>query len=150
MFLGFWTYGIAGGYVLDYVSSRPVANLIGFFLVFFGVVLLGAVIGRLVAKLFKWIGLSWFDRLLGAGFGALRGLLIAIALTTVLMAFSPSPPPRSLVDSKVMPWVVDASAVLSYLTPHEVKDAFHDTQEKVKRIWQDQLNRKPARRADQV
>ncbi len=105
IFLGFWCYGIAAAYVLDYVSSRAIANLIGFFAVFIGVVLIGAVIGRLLAKLFKWIGLSWLDRLLGAGFGFLRGVVIAVALVTVLLAFAPSPPPRSVVDSKLMPYM---------------------------------------------
>jgi hypothetical protein len=50
IFLGFWCYGIAGSYVLDYVSTRAIANLIGFFVIFIGVVLIGAVIGQLLAK----------------------------------------------------------------------------------------------------
>ena len=55
IFLGFWCYGIAAAYVLDYVSSRAIANLIGFFVIFLGVVFVGAVIGHLLAKLFKRI-----------------------------------------------------------------------------------------------
>lgn len=151
IFAGLWCYGIAGAYVLDYVSSRAIANLIGFFSIYIGIVVAGGILGRLLAKAFKWIGLSWFDRLLGGAFGAVRGLIIAVALTTVLMAFAPNPPPRSIVESKMMPYVVDASNVLSYLTPHEVKDAFRETKEKVKRIWQDQIHQRPAKpRRDEV
>lgn len=145
IFAGFWCYGIAGNYVLDYVTSRPIANLIGFILVFGGIVLLGALLARLVASLFKWIGLSWLDRLMGAGFGVVRGLLIAVAFVTVFLAFAPNPPPRSITDSKVLPYVMEASNVLSLATPHEIKDAFHETQEKVKRIWEDQTNHHHAR-----
>ena len=148
IFAGFWCYGLAGAYVLDYVSSRPLANLIGFFIVFLSIVLLGALIGRLVAAVFKWIGLSWFDRLLGATFGAVRGLLVAIAFVTVFLAFAPNPPPRSITDSLLLPYVVDASNVLSMATPHEIKDAFRQTREKVKRIWDEQLNHKPLRREE--
>jgi membrane protein required for colicin V production len=137
IFLGFWCYGIAAAYVLDYVSSRAIANLIGFFVIFIGVVFVGAVIGHLLAKLFKWIGLSWLDRALGAGFGLVRGVIIAVALVTVLLAFAPSPPPRSVVDSKLMPYTLDASNFLALLTPREVKDAFRDTKEKVKKTWSD-------------
>jgi len=137
IFLGFWCYGVAGAYVLDYVSNREIANLIGFFAIFIGVVLVGALIGRLLAKLFKWIGLSWLDRLLGAGIGFVRGVVMAVALITVLLAFAPSPPPRSVVDSKLMPYMLDASNVLAALTPREVKDAFWDTKEKVKKAWSD-------------
>lgn len=135
IFLGFWCYGIAGAYVLDYVSSRTIANLIGFFAIFIGVLLIGAVVGQLLAKLFKWIGLSWLDRLLGAGFGFLRGVVIAVALITVLLAFAPSPPPRSVVDSRLMPYMLDASNILATLTPRELKDAFRDTKDKVKKTW---------------
>ncbi len=43
--------------MLDYVSSRAIANLIGFFVIFFGVLILGAIVGRILAKFFKWVGL---------------------------------------------------------------------------------------------
>ncbi len=137
IFLGFWCYGIAAAYVLDYVSSRAIANLIGFFVIFIGVVFVGALIGHLLAKLFKWIGLSWLDRILGGGFGLVRGVIIAAALVTVLLAFAPSPPPRSVVDSKLMPYTLDASNMLAALTPREVKDAFRDTRDKLKKTWAD-------------
>src|SRR5690349_1186108 len=114
--IGFWTYGIAANYVLDYVSSRAIANLIGFFLIFTGIVLLGALVGRLLAMLFKWIGLSWFDRLLGGAFGIVRGIVMAVAVTTVLLAFAPNPPPRSIVESRTMPYVIDASNILAAAT----------------------------------
>ena len=145
IFAGLWCYGIAAAYVLDYVSSRALANLIGFLLIYIGVVVAGGLLGRLLASAFKWIGLSWFDRLLGGAFGVVRGLIIAVALTTVLMAFAPNPPPRSIVESRMMPYVLDASNVLSYLTPHEIKDAFRETQEKVRRIWQEQIHQRPAK-----
>ncbi len=135
LFLGFWCYGIAAAYILDYVSSRAIANLIGFFVIFIGILLIGAVAGQLLAKLFKWIGLSWLDRLLGGCIGFVRGVVIAVALVTVLLAFAPSPPPRSVVNSRLMPYMLDASNILAALTPREVKDAFRDTMEKVKRAW---------------
>ena len=47
-----------------------------------------------MSRFLRTIGLSFFDRLLGAGFGLVRGLLIAIALLTAFMAFGPQ------VDSK--------------------------------------------------
>jgi len=135
MMCGFWFYGIAAEHVLDYVSSRAIANLIGFFVIFFGILILGAIIGRILAKFFKWVGLSWFDRLLGGAFGLLRGLVIAIALVTVLLAFAPSPPPRSVVESKALPYVIDASNILASVTPHEIKEAYHDAKDNVKKYW---------------
>ena len=135
MFCGFWFYGIVAAYVMDYVNSRAIANLIGFFVILAGVLILGAIVGRILAKFFKWAGLSWLDRLLGAVFGLVRGFVIASAMVTVLVAFAPSPPPASVVDSKLLPYVIDVSDVLAALTPREIKDSFYATQDKVKAVW---------------
>lgn len=143
MFCGFWFYGIVAGYVIDYVSSRAIANLIGFFVILAGVLVVGAIIGRILAKFFKWVGLSWLDRLLGGAFGVVRGFVIAAAMATVLLAFSPSPPPPSVVDSKLLPYVIDVADVLAAMTPHEMKDQFYATKDKVKADWSAHNARKP-------
>jgi membrane protein required for colicin V production len=135
IFCGLWFYGIAGNYVLDYVSSRALANLIGFCVIFLAVMILGAIVGRILAKLFKWVGLSWLDRLLGGAFGLVRGAFTMVALVTVLMAFAPSPPPRSVVDSKLIPYTATVSSALAFLTPREIKEGFHDTEERVQKLW---------------
>jgi len=135
LFAGFWFYGVAGSYVLDYVSSRAIANLIGFFVIFFGVLIIGAILGMILAKFFKWVGLSWLDRLLGGACGLVRGFVIAAGMATVLLAFAPSPPPRSVVDSRLLPYVINVSGVFAALTPHEIKDAFYATKDKVRNEW---------------
>lgn len=149
MFAGFWFYGIVAAHFVDYVKSQALANLIGFFLIFFAVILLGAVIGKALASMFRWIGLSWLDRLLGAALGFVRGVLIAVVLVTVLLAFAPTPPPRSLVESKMLPYVVDASNVLAAATPHEIKDAFRETKDQVKKMWNG-VRHKPALQRGEV
>ena len=143
MFAGFWFYGIVAAYVVDYVSSQAIANLIGFFVILMVVMVLGAIVGRILAKFFKWVGLSWLDRLLGGAFGVVRGFVIAAAMVTVLLAFSPSPPPRSVVDSKLLPYVINVSDVLAALTPREIKDSFYATKDKVKAVWSAHNTRPP-------
>ncbi|HLJ46633.1 MAG TPA: CvpA family protein [Bryobacteraceae bacterium] len=138
---GFWFYGMAAEHVADYVNSRPMANLLGFLLIFGAFVLAGALLGRALAALFKWVGLSWLDRLLGAAFGFVRGAVMTVAVVTVILAFAPQPPPRSLVESKTLPYVIDTSSVLAAITPHEVKEAFRETKDKVKKIWSDTVNK---------
>jgi membrane protein required for colicin V production len=135
IFIGFWSYGVVAAYVFDYVSSRQMANLIGFLVIFVGFVILGAIIGRILAKFLKWAGLSWFDRLLGGAFGLVRGFIIAAAISTVLLAFAPTPPPASVVNSKFLPYLVDVSSVFAAMTPREIKDGFHDAQEKARKEW---------------
>ncbi len=72
-----------------------------------------------------------------------RGFVIAAAMVTVLLAFSPSPPPRSVVDSKILPYVINVSDVLAALTPREIKDQFYATKDKVKAVWSAHNTRKP-------
>ncbi len=84
-----WFYGLAGSFLIPYVSSPRVANLIGFLLVVFAVLICGGLLGWIVSRFLRTIGLSFFDRLLGAAFGFARGVLIAIALLTAFMAFGP-------------------------------------------------------------
>src|SRR5712691_7500757 len=76
---GFWLYGIPAAWLRHHLKSVTASILIGFFVVFFGCVLAGALLGKLLSKLFRWTGLSWLDRVLGGGFGLVRGSLIAVA-----------------------------------------------------------------------
>jgi len=142
IFCAFWFYGVVAAYIIDYVGSPAIANLIGFVVILTGVLILGAIVGQVLAKLFRWVGLSWLDRLLGGAFGVVRGFVIAAAVVTVLLAFAPSPPPRSVVDSEMLPYVISASNVFAALTPREIKDAFHATKDEVKAVWSGH-NRRP-------
>src|SRR5260370_30015980 len=120
IFFGFWCYGMVAAYVLDYVSSKAMANLIGFFAIFIGIVLIGAVVGRVLAKFFKWAGLSWFDRILGGSFGLVRGIVMAAGLITVLLAFSPTAPPHSVVEAKTIASLIATSQILASRPQHNL------------------------------
>jgi len=138
---GFWFYGVPAGWVHAYIHSVRISNLLGFVLVFWAFLLAGALIGKIVSKLFKWTGLSWLDRLMGGVFGLVRGVLIAVALIAMLMAFTPRPMPNWMVDSKLLPYAMDASNVLAALAPNAVKDAFHDSMRELRRISDEQLRK---------
>jgi membrane protein required for colicin V production len=143
-FLGIWFYGPAGAFLLPYVSSKGVANFCGFVIVFIGVLLIGAIIGIVLKNVLKAAGLSWFDRLLGAGFGLVRGLLLSIALVLAIVAFAPGlqgdSPPRSVVESRLAPYVIDAARLFSAVAPRELKDGFRKRYHQVKDAWRKAVN----------
>jgi len=92
--------------VHKYVHSVTASNLIGFFVVFFGLIFVGALIGKLLSKLFRWTGLSWLDRLMGAAFGLVRGALAAVAFIAVLLStFRPLRRRRHLGSDLVGQWM---------------------------------------------
>jgi len=66
------------------IDSPLVRGVTAHILVFVAVLLAGALVTWLLSKVVNAAGLSGFNRLLGSGFGALRGLLIVTAI--VLLA----------------------------------------------------------------
>jgi len=147
--LGLWFYGAAGAYLAPYLSSRRMANFGGFFLVFFGVILLGAIIGLIVGKFLRVTGLSFFDHLLGAGFGVVRGLLIAVALMAAVMAFAgDNHPPSAVVHSRFAPYIAGASRIFAAVAPHEFKEGFQRSYAQAREAWQKALSRSETTEAE--
>ena len=87
-------------------------------------------------------GLSIVDHALGGGLGLLRGLVYSIAIIMGAMAFSRSDkPPEAIVESRLAPYVVDASRLVAAMAPHELKEGFRKTYEQVKSAWSDALEK---------
>jgi len=121
--LGMWFYG-------------RTANLLGFVLVVVAVLLTGSLVGWIVSRFLRTVGLSFFDRLLGAAFGFLRGLLITMAVLTAVMAFGPradsNPTPEAVVHSRIAPYILEASRWFVAIAPMELKQSFHERYSQVK------------------
>ncbi len=141
LIFGLWFYGIPAHTLEKYVSSHTFSNIAGFLLIFLGAIAVGGVLGLLFGKLFKWTGLTWVDRLVGAAFGAVRGTLVVVALVAVLMAFAPSPKPDWMVDSQLLPYAVDASDLCASLAPNGLKTAFHDGLDEIRKAWDEQVKK---------
>jgi len=127
---GLWFYGVAGAFFYEFVSSRKLAHLLGFIVVFMGVVLAGTALAALLARLLKWAHLSWLDHLMGGGFGLLRGAVVAAALVLAVMAFAPKPPPRAVTDSRLSGPLVQIARVIAGAAPYEVRHGFRQSYER--------------------
>ena len=136
---GFWFYGIPAGWVHRYLHSAAVSNLIGFLLVFWAILAIGALFAKVTSKLFKWTGLSWLDRLLGGAFGLVRGALIAVVMIAVLLAFTPKPMPNWIAKSQMLPYAMEASNTITSLAPNAIKDAFRESMLELRTLWHEQL-----------
>lgn len=142
LIFGIWFYGIAASLVLPYLSSQAAANLAGFFLVFFGVVLLGSVVSYVVGRFLRVAGLSFVDHVLGAGFGMVRGTLVSVALLMAIMAFSQGDrPPESVVNSRIAPYAVDTARFIVSMAPHDLREGFRKSYGQVKTAWGNAIER---------
>ncbi len=139
LLLACWLYGSAGVLFQDYVSHKSVANFLGFVTVYAAVCLAAALAGWLLVKFYKSVGLDWLDRLLGAAVGLARGVLAGCVLVMVLMAFARKPPPPSVVDSRLAPYMVDGARILSWLAPRELRDGVQHSYQRALDLWKKQL-----------
>jgi membrane protein required for colicin V production len=137
LLLAIWFHGMAAAAFANWLSSPAAANFAGFFAIFCGVLIAGALVSAIIGRFLKVTGLSIFDHLLGAVFGLVRGVLVGVALVMALMAFTATgQPPASVVQSRTAPYVVDAARVVSSVAPHDVREGFRRTYAQVKSAWE--------------
>lgn len=132
--LGFWCYRMVAAKLLSVVHNVSVANTLGFLAIFVAVVIVGAVISALLSSIFKWVGLSWFNYLLGGAAGLVRGALVVAIMADILVAFAPSPTPVFLQQSVVLPYANQIASVLSEFAPQELKDSFLQQMQNLKQF----------------
>ncbi len=136
LLLGMWFYGTAGALLQPWVDSPRMAKLLGFVVVVVGVMMLGSLVSWIMGRFLRTVGLSFFDRLLGAVFGLIRGGLFAVALLTAFMAFGPhtatETAPSAVVHSKIAPYVLEASEVAVAIAPMDLKQSFRKYYNRVK------------------
>jgi membrane protein required for colicin V production len=143
-----WSYGIPASYLLPYVSSKSLANVLGFLIIFMLVQVVGGLVGTLLAKLFKWSGLGWLDRLLGLVFGGLKAILVGIVIVLILTAFPLKPVPDSVSQSYFAPYLIDAANAFTYVMPRELRDAFAETAGKVRAFWRENVHMSKPKRLE--
>jgi membrane protein required for colicin V production len=132
--LGFWCYRLAAAKIYPLVHNTGLANTLGFLAIFAGVAAAGALLATLLSSIFKWVGLSWFNHLLGGAAGLVRGALVVAVIANVLVAFAPSPTPLFLQNSFVLPYANEVASVLAQLAPVELKDSFEQQMQNLKQF----------------
>jgi membrane protein required for colicin V production len=85
------------------------ADLCAFLLVAGLVMIVAALIGHLIRRVVRAIGLGWVDKLLGGVFGFLRGVVVLAIGFFVLAALYPQAPwlQNGMRQSRIAPWVLN-------------------------------------------
>jgi membrane protein required for colicin V production len=134
-FLASWFGGMAAGSLMPYVHVKAVAGLMGYLIVFIGVLLIGTLLGALIARMLKLVGLSSLDRILGGAFGLVRGFVVVTVVAMVVSAFAPSWMPKAVNDSMLAPYVLRSARVFAAATPYAIRDGFDRTYKEFRDLW---------------
>ncbi len=116
--LAFLFYNDVGSLLMKLLKNRAAANFAGFIVIFAGVLIVGAIITYAIKKIFSFGPLKAVDRILGGGFGLVRGILITAIFVLMFLAF---PIHDDLLSkSKLAPYLVDTIRVVMKWFPESV------------------------------
>jgi membrane protein required for colicin V production len=87
--LGAWNYWRVASVLKPFIHSVEIADAVGFLIIALLVMAMAAIVGSLLAKFFEKVGLGCLDRLAGALFGFVEGLVFVTLGILVTVAFFP-------------------------------------------------------------
>jgi membrane protein required for colicin V production len=134
--LGAWFYRTVAALFKDVVRTENLALFLGFFIVFLGTLLAGSLAIWIATRFVKFAKLQWFDRLLGAAFGIIRGWVLGSVIFLGLTSFGvQSDRVRS---SQFAPFLLPGARVIAAVTPEELKARFMVGYQAVEKWWREQ------------
>lgn len=118
-----WQYEHVAAWFESYLKSETLAEILGFLVVFFAVVLIFGIAGRIARWVMKEAGLSGFDRFLGGLLGLLKGGLIVSVILMGMTAFTPGS--KLLANSQMAPYFLVVGRAAIWLAPSAMRSRFY-------------------------
>src|SRR5262249_31617330 len=113
-----WNYSRLAAIFLPLVRFAEVANTIAFLLIALIVMVLIGLIGNLLAKAFKMVGLGWLDGIARGIFRFVQGSVLVVVFILVIVAFFPQE--QWLAESNLPRMFFGALHVSTHMTPSEL------------------------------
>jgi membrane protein required for colicin V production len=117
--LASWNYNHVAALFEHFITTPSIAQIIAFFLIAIGVMVLSALVGKALNRTAHAIGLGFFDRLLGAVFGFARGCLFGVAILMAIVAFRPHS--AWIENSQLSPYFLAGAHAVSFVVPHDLQ-----------------------------
>jgi len=116
--LAAWNYGHVAAMLIPLVRIAAIADTIAFLLIALLVMALVGLIGNLIARTLRLLGLGWLDALAGAVFGFFQGVLLIVIGILVVVAFFPQV--QWIADARLPRMFFGACHVSANITPAEL------------------------------
>ena len=130
-----WFHQRAAHLFKDVVKTENIALFLSFAAIFLATMLVGAVVVWLTTRFMKFAKLQWFDRLLGAAFGFIRGWVFVAVLLLGFTAFNIQA--ERVKNSGLAPYFLPGSRVVAVVTPFDLKAKFLDGYRAVETWWRE-------------
>lgn len=131
-----WNYDRLAQLFLPVLRIPAIANAVGFLFIAFVIMVLAAMIGKLLSKTLKTVGLGWLDGIAGAIFGFFQGVVLVVVFILVIVAFFPQE--QWLAESTLPRMFFGALHVSTHVTPSElsskVRSGLHSVEEESQRL----------------
>jgi membrane protein required for colicin V production len=134
-FAGVSFYRTASIPLKEVVLSENIALFLGFVIVFLGTLLVGALVIWALQKLIKFARVQWFDRLLGATFGFVRGWILGSIVFLALTSFSLQT--QRVKSSQLAPYYLPGARIIALAAPSDLKSRFMDGYRAVEEWWRE-------------
>lgn len=121
--LAAWQYRRLAGHFEAYISSIWLGEIVAFLAIFFGVMILAGILGKIVRWIVKEAGLSFVDRFFGGVLGLLRGCLVVAIVLVSMTAFTPTS--RWLQGSALAPYFLVVGRAGIWVAPSELRMQFY-------------------------
>ncbi len=128
-------YRVASEPFKEVVKTENIALFLGFASIFLGTLIVGALVIWAVQKLVKFAKVQWFDRLLGAAFGFIRGWILGSVVFLVLTSFDLQS--ERIRGSQLAPYYLPGARIIALATPHDLKTRFMDGYRVVEKWWRE-------------
>lgn len=129
--LAAWNYSRFAPRFLPYVKSAPVAELASFLTIFFIVLLVAGIAGRIARWSAKAAGLRWFDRVLGGVFGLARGVAIVSVIVLGFSVFAPAS--RVVADSRLGNYFLVVARGAVWVAPSSLRQRLQTAMEELRK-----------------
>jgi membrane protein required for colicin V production len=118
-----WQYHRLAAWFESFLKLEWLAEIFGFLIIFFAVLLLFVVAGRITRWVMKEAGLSGFDRFLGALLGLVKGVFMVAVILMGMTAFTPTS--KMLEKSELAAYFLVVGRAAIWVAPSELRARFY-------------------------
>jgi membrane protein required for colicin V production len=118
-----WKYRSLAEWFESFLKNPWLAEILGFLIIFFAIVLLFGIAARIARWVMKESGLSGIDRFLGAVLGLLKGGLMVAVILMGMTAFTPTS--KLLEKSQLAPYFLVVGRAAIWIAPSELRARFN-------------------------